>query len=100
MAYIDREKLIEAIRYNHRPLLSTGSLAEVFCNSIEWTINEQPTANVEEVRQGEWEKVHYSEGGIAPYKHTCSCCGKSYWDCYAENRFPFCPNCGAKMKGE
>jgi ferredoxin-thioredoxin reductase catalytic subunit len=39
--YIDSNKLIEAIRYKHKPILSTGSLADVFCNSIEKTITEQ-----------------------------------------------------------
>lgn len=48
---------------------------------------------------GEWEKVRYINGCIAPYQHTCSVCKKSYFDVWAKNRYPFCPNCGARMSG-
>lgn len=47
---------------------------------------------------GEW--VRYTEDGFAYAK--CSACkwdsGESFE--YAMDRFPFCPNCGADMRGE
>ena len=46
MAYIDREKLIESLRYHYKPMIRTGSLADVFFDTIERTIDEQPTADV------------------------------------------------------
>lgn len=32
--------------------------------------------------------------------YTCSVCGHCDWDCTESENFNFCPNCGAKMKGE
>lgn len=60
------------------------------------TLLEQPTADVEEVKHGEWKQ------GI-PY--ICSVCGKpapdekntsEKYSCWTS---PYCPNCGAKMDG-
>jgi len=47
--YIERGALIEAIRREHKPIVQTGSLADVFCASIETTIVNQPAADVVEV---------------------------------------------------
>lgn len=55
-----------------------------------------PTADVRENVRGEWKK-----GGEQPYfrKHfdivVCSVCNKR-----GEQRWNFCPNCGADMRGE
>ena len=50
-----------------------------------------------EVRHGEWiEHMHFGfEGGYSGANYECSNC--HYDDCYEET--PYCPNCGAKMKG-
>lgn len=59
-------------------------------------IQEAPTADVAEVKRGEWIK----QNGL----YSCSVCGKTcpyevsadlveYWTCH------YCPNCGAKMDG-
>lgn len=47
---------------------------------------------------GEWiEHSHYNfEGGYSGANYECSVC--HFDDCYEET--PYCPNCGAKMKGE
>jgi hypothetical protein len=55
--------------------------------------------DVVEVVHGCWEEVKYIEGCLNPYKHTCSRCGKSYFD-NNSNNYPFCPLCGAKMDRE
>lgn len=61
---------------------------------VKRAINEAPTADVVEVRHGDWkrdEKFH-------PY---CSACGENPWSALvAENNLKYCPNCGAKMDGE
>lgn len=62
MAYVDREKLIEVIRYKYKPVRPTGSLADVFCNLIEQTIKEQPTADVVEVVRCK-ECIHNADNG-------------------------------------
>lgn len=58
-----------------------------FKASVKRVLMQAPTADVEEVRHGEW-----IEGKILD---NCSICG--------EKGFPgwkYCPNCGAKMDGE
>ena len=55
---------------------------------------DQPTADVVEVKRGEW-KLHPDGSG------TCSCCNrtqKSVWD--YDNAQNFCGHCGADMRGE
>ena len=47
--YIERGALLESIRFKHKPVMPTGSLADVFCKSVEETIMEQPAADVVEV---------------------------------------------------
>lgn len=47
--------------------------------------------------EGEWEELmHFNfEGGYSGSTFRCSIC--HFDDCYDET--PYCPNCGAKMKG-
>lgn len=85
--YIDRELLINEICKNR--LMSK----ELVAQKILHIINEQPTADVEEVRHGKWIR-HEKEGEIFA-NYECSVCSAyptggiiSY----------YCPNCGAKMK--
>jgi rubrerythrin len=55
------------------------------------TILKAPTADVVEVRHGEWTKS-------SPYNRfmNCSVCGFGQ----DHTTFKYCPNCGAKMDGE
>lgn len=69
-------------------------------------INQQPTAEVQEVKHGRWE-VKRCEGGIfdGSYHNECSVCGyKRFLDndeIKYKTKYKFCPKCGAKMdKGE
>lgn len=58
------------------------------------SIADAPTADVVEVKRGEW-KLHPDGSG------TCSCCNrtqKSVWD--YDNAQNFCGHCGADMRGE
>ena len=49
--------------------------------------------------EGEWiehiEKPSWLEDDVEVY-YNCSVCGTSHWSITP----PFCPNCGARMKGE
>ncbi len=60
----------------------------------EW-LNEQPTADVVEVKHGEWEQNPYCKR-----IYFCSVCGRHIEDgsCNPYEHFPYC-HCGAKMDG-
>ena len=60
-------------------------------------IDKQPTADVEEVKHGEWK--HTVEKGTVFNHHffTCSLCGASAFTSGYEK---YCHECGAKMRGE
>ena len=50
---------------------------------------------VEEREEGEWiHDIHY---GLKLPEHRCSICGE--WE-YSDTESKYCPNCGARMKGE
>ena len=54
-------------------------------------INQQPTANVQEIRHGEWLEDDYG------YCHCSEC---RYEHDSPEYITPYCPQCGAKMDEE
>ena len=57
-----------------------------------------PTADVRPVVRGEWiSYIEESPEGTKYIGHRCSVCNE--WEGFAEG-CNFCPNCGAKMKGE
>lgn len=88
MRYIDADKMREE-------WLENGENEYVYdTNSVLDSIDEQPTADVVEVKRGVW-KLHPDGSG------TCSCCNrtqKSVWD--YDNAQNFCGHCGADMRGD
>ena len=64
-------------------------------------IEELPTADVAEVRHGEWITICTASltGGLNWYMHSCSTCNYSYKTVVPKG-YDYCPNCGAKMDGE
>ena len=54
----------------------------------------QSTADVVEVRNGQWQK-HYKSGTTVSDGFVSSCC-----DMWNERETPYCPHCGAKMDGK
>lgn len=90
--YIDADVLIDDLIHNRSFYPALVSSA----------IKNTPTADVVEVRHGEWEYRQLDE--YKYYEVSCSCCGAKYWgnyDAYNEpDGFYYCPNCGAKMDGE
>lgn len=83
--YVDADKLAEAV--SEQKLVSEHPLIKWVLIMIEHT----PTANVQEVRYGEWIPNDYE------FYH-CSECG--YEQDSPEYITPYCPNCGAKMDKE
>ena len=91
MAYLNKEKTIEAIRKYADIKHSNGEPIE-YVNGILKSvsvISEQPSADVEEVKHGYWIEA---EGGLF---YCCTNCG--YIVDYQLTSY--CPNCGAKMDG-
>lgn len=77
--YIERGALIDKIS----KLKTGGIFTEVFKKVVLEIISNQPTADVQEVRHGEWEKSDFDV--------VCSICG------HIESApRPFCSECGAK----
>lgn len=96
--YIDRELLINEICKNR--LMSK----ELVAQKILHIINEQPTVNVDEVRQGKWIdvplNVYDDRYGMNKYNLRTKCSVCEYAMPREYPRFNICPNCGAKMDKE
>ena len=100
--YIEREALIDAVDsidwYRvYKGKLTAGAPnpenALYKANSIYAVIDNAPSADVAQVRHGEWEIVVGSNG--KEYM-VCTCCRVSQ---DLTGVFTYCPNCGAKMDG-
>ena len=78
--YIDREKLLRDINHYH---LSDGKFQH-------W-VEVQQAADVAPVRHGRWEEY------LIP---NILCCSNCDWGIDPLCKSPYCPNCGADMRGE
>ena len=97
MAYIDAKHLFKC-----ETCLKDRRVCDEWCECGErYTPNmfKIPTADVEEVRHGEWVLLEYcANEGV-----YCSICHKKvYRKDYANQKTQsnYCPNCGAKMDGK
>ena len=83
--YIERGALLEHCYKQPRRMISDISISMF------------PSADVVEVKHGEWEKVSWWQHQNRYECNECSLCG-----CRVKPKFTynFCPNCGAKMDGK
>lgn len=90
-SYIDRDAL--GIGKADRNAFKIPEYADGWNSAVEIIAN-APTADVEEVRHGEW--------GFDGIGWTCSECGEYALSIKTKLQVcsAFCPNCGAKMDGE
>lgn len=95
--YIEREALVEKIS----ELEPGGIFTEVFKKAVLEIISNQPTANVQEVRHGDWIKIKdrffSSSDGRDGNVVKCSVCGELS-SCNFST--PYCSICGTKMDKE
>ena len=95
MAYIEREKAIDEI---DKWLDSVGYVTVgkglTSYGELIGCLEDTPTADVVEVRRGQWQK-HYKSGTTVSDGFVSSCC-----DMWNERETPYCPHCGAKMDGK
>jgi predicted RNA-binding Zn-ribbon protein involved in translation (DUF1610 family) len=91
--YLKRETAIGFVK-NRTPHMDGWTTL----NAVEVSLQNDPAADVVEVRHGEWVQIGYDE---AMDRITCSCC-KEYWNINDNDTetFNYCPNCGAKMDGK
>lgn len=97
MSHINREQTEDAIRKYADQKHSNGEPIE-YVNGILKSIsviNEQSSADVEEVKHGYWKTVPMFDEPDCDYiAFECSCCGN--FDVSEEN---YCSMCGAKIDG-
>ena len=93
--YIDREKLIDAIKNDCSEMVYYTKSEAIDC------INAEPAADVAPVVHGGWKVIHkkyqFTGGGNPVY--ACSECEWVYGATLVP-RYNYCPNCGAKMGGD
>ena len=63
-------------------------------------IYETPSADVQEVRHGEWKEDSRPSFGCQWYFRKCSVCGYQRDDCDPCLDSYFCPNCGSDLRKE
>ena len=108
--YIDADNLINELSAACMPIYEKGITGILGDNSsIADIINEQPTADVQEVKHGEWKSMFM----VVAYEYAgktfdfrgikCSECGKEIISLIHESFRPkpnYCPSCGARMDGD
>lgn len=98
--YIEREALIRTIEnIPDNELLGNDNTTFVELPTVLDIISEQPTADVQEARHGEWELIdECANEGV----YCSNCHKKVYRAKYANQKVKsnYCPNCGAKMDKE
>lgn len=67
--------------------------------SVEHIVRDIPAADVAEVKHGEW--IDKPTGAYGRWQSWCSACGKhsGIGGITSNQHKPFCPNCGADMRG-
>lgn len=104
--YIDADKFIDALNYNTQNTWGKGLGTSWWSHSVKLKdnivecINNQPTADVVEVKHGEWENIRQYEFGEC--YGNCSVCktivkASNPTELKLFNKY--CPHCGAKMDG-
>ena len=83
------------------PTFAECKAARMGAEGVIYALEDVPTADVTEVKHGEWE-VCSDEYEICASEFVCSCCKESFASSeLTDEQFfemmNFCPNCGAKM---
>lgn len=100
--YIKRADAMQICQgYSQHCFETNDSKGQDIADRIEDDIVEIPTADVVEVKHGEWEKPQFiGRSGFREVRDfICSICGKEYAVEQPCNLMNYCPYCGAKMDG-
>ena len=74
---------------------------KIYLDGVLAVIENIPTADVEEVKHGEWKKPQFSgrRGFYSVKDFVCNKCGGAFGIEQGNLLMNYCPNCGAKMDG-
>lgn len=108
MRLIDADELIKKfkrLRYNDNSYIRTKLITETLHNLVPEVIAEQPTIEAEPVKRGKWIDVDYKtleHGFIETYSDEGICCSecRTGFKKSRQSIRNFCPNCGARMRGD
>lgn len=98
--YIEREALMKVLKFRIKGQNRIYDTANMILSLVEDYVNATPTADVVEVRRGEWSNTDWSGVAINGYM-VCTQCNvmipKCEYNRYYLSYSRYCPNCGAKM---
>ena len=98
MPYIDGDKLMQELSTMYKEPTSTEDFMTIGYDKaiadVVVTAHRQPTADVVEVKHGEW----IWQGSISEGCWICSECNHKFYQGYGNENF--CPNCGVDMREE
>lgn len=98
--YIDADNLINELSAACMPIYEKGITGILGDNSsIADIINEQPTADVQEVKRGYWISERDPDENNRIQCFHCSVCDDDFHYIGAFVATKYCPNCGARMDG-
>lgn len=96
--YIDADNLIDELSAACMPIYEKGITGILGDNSsIADIINEQPTADVQEVKRGYWIPERDPDENNRIQCFHCSVCDDDFHYIGAFVATKYCPNCGARM---
>lgn len=99
--YIDADNLINELSATCMPIYEKGITGILGDNSsIADIINEQPTADVQEVKRGYWIPERDPDENNRIQCFHCSVCDDDFHYIGAFVATKYCPNCGARMDGD
>ena len=91
--YIEREALLEDIQ----AAVENEGMGSMVAGALKRYVKRVPAADVAPVRHGRWIEPSRLYYGAKQYE--CSlCCSDTFWKKHSiTEKYPHCPNCGAKM---
>lgn len=92
--YIDAEKLKCSIDSETDSIFDRDKTIEELYYNLCKLVDDEPTADVQEVKHGYWQNK-YRSGTTIKEGVVSSCC-----DMWNNRKSQFCPNCGARMDGD